>query len=131
VETGAHEWPRVACGVIGPRADYAEIRAVCQALAREFGWELCTEPDDSPCFIPGRGARVVLVREGRRRDAGIVGELHPEVLERHKLVHPVALFELDLMELGGREGGGEPTILVSAGGAGAPGGTVAERGAHP
>jgi len=112
-ETGARELPRVAGGVIGPRADYAEIRAVCQALVREFGWDLVTEPDDSPCFIPGRGAKVVLGRGALRRAAGLVGELHPEVLERHKLVQPAAVFEVDLTLLGERGNLAEPTILVS------------------
>ena len=114
VETGARERPRAAGAVIGPRADYAEIRASCQALCREFGWALETEPDDAPCFIPGRGARVVLTAGEVRREAGRVGELHPAVLERHKLGQPVALFEVDLTALGERDGS-EPTILVSGG----------------
>lgn len=114
VETGAREHPRAAGAVIGPRADYAEIRAACQALCREFGWSLETEPDDSPCFIPGRGARVVLTAGEVRREAGRVGEVHPEVLERQRLGQPVALFEVDLTALGERDGS-EPTILVSGG----------------
>jgi phenylalanyl-tRNA synthetase beta chain len=99
VETGAREWPRAAAGAIGPKVDYSEIRAACEALVREFGWELVTEPEELPCFIPGRGARVVVTRGELRRVAGVAGELHPEVLEHYKLVHPAAVFELDLTVL--------------------------------
>ena len=103
-ETGASEHRRVGAAATGPRVDYSEIRATCEALLREFGWELRTEPDDAGCFIPGRGARVVAVAAGAGPEeagiaVGLVGEVHPEVLERHKLVQPVALFEVDLEPL--------------------------------
>ena len=95
-ETGAREHRRVAGAAIGPRVDFSEIRSACQALLRELGWQLATEPDAAPCFIPGRGARVLAVRGEERRAIGRMGELHPEVLERHKLVHPVSVFEIEL-----------------------------------
>jgi phenylalanyl-tRNA synthetase beta chain len=51
------------------------------------------EPGESPFLHPGRSA-VVWVDE---REAGWVGELHPEVIERFELEGwPVAAFELDL-----------------------------------
>ena len=95
-ETGAREWCKVAAGAIGPRVDYAEIRSACEALLREFGWELEARPDASPCFIGGRGAAVVARRGDRALVVGKMGELHPEVLERFKLAQPTAVFELDL-----------------------------------
>jgi uridine kinase len=48
---------------------------------------------------PKRGAAVVAVRGEERRHVGRMGELHPQVLERHKLVQPVSCFEVDLEEL--------------------------------
>ncbi len=98
-ETGAVEVRRVAAGIIGPRADYAGIRSACQALLREMAWGLEVEPFDDPVFIPGRGARVIAVREDTKVPLGIMGELHPEVLENHKLVHPAAVMEVDLEPL--------------------------------
>jgi phenylalanyl-tRNA synthetase beta chain len=96
-ETGASERHLVAGGAIGPRVDYAEIRSACEALLREFGGRLTAEPDDAPCFIPGRGARVLATRDGSDPvPVGRMGELHPEVLERFKLVHPAAVFEVQL-----------------------------------
>jgi phenylalanyl-tRNA synthetase beta chain len=110
-ETGAREWPRVAAGAIGPRVDYAQIRSTCQALLREFSWGMEVVPDPAPCYIGGRGARVFAVRGDERHEVGTMGELHPVVLEEHKLVHPVSLFEVDLNILGRCESS-SPTFLV-------------------
>ena len=95
-ETGAREQRMVAAGGIGPRVDYAMIRSACEALLREFGWSLAVEPDDAPCFIEGRGAAVLASRVNEQRRIGLMGELHPEVLERFKLIQPVAIFEVNL-----------------------------------
>jgi phenylalanyl-tRNA synthetase beta chain len=95
-ETGATERARVAAGAIGPRVDYAQIRSSCEALLREFGWSIETQADQAALFIPGRVARVFARRADERREVGLIGEVHPEVLERFKLVQPTALFELDL-----------------------------------
>ncbi len=98
-ETGASETALVAAGAIGPRIDYAAIRSMAEALLRDFGWQLEAEPDQAGCFIPGRGARVVACRGQERRQVGKMGELHPQVLENHKLIHPAAVCELDLAAL--------------------------------
>ncbi len=57
------------------------------------------EPDTTPCFIPGRGARVLAVRAEERRPVGRMGELHPRVLLNHKLAQPVAVFAVDVEAL--------------------------------
>ncbi|MFO7676463.1 MAG: phenylalanine--tRNA ligase subunit beta [bacterium] len=95
-ETGCRTMLRVAAGVAGPRAGFAEVRALAAALARE----LCAEPEfeaaEHPAYIPGRCARILLPRAGQRGPAGTVGEIHPQVLENFGLGQPVAVFELDL-----------------------------------
>jgi phenylalanyl-tRNA synthetase beta chain len=98
-ETGARERRLVAAAAIGPRVDYAAIRSACEALLRELGFGLAVEPDPAPCFIAGRGARVIAVRDGERRAVGRLGELHPQVIVSHKLAHPVSAFEVDLEAL--------------------------------
>jgi phenylalanyl-tRNA synthetase beta chain len=117
-ETGARERRIVAGVAIGPRVDYSEIRSVCEALLRELGFRLEVEPDTTPCFIPGRGARVLAVRtggpggftppggaavkavpEGERRPVGRMGELHPQVVLNHKLAQPASAFAVDLEAL--------------------------------
>ena len=95
-ETGACEQWRLALAAIGPRVDFAQLRSMCEALLREFNCEIATEPSAAELFISGRGASVVAVRDKTRRAVGRLGEVHPQVLENFKLVHPTALFELDL-----------------------------------
>ena len=106
-ETGARERRLAAAAATGPRVDYSQIRAVCEALLAELGWAIRTVPDALPCFIEGRGARVLacpLDAEGETGEelrVGLAGEIHPQVLENYKLVQPTAVFELDLQLLMG------------------------------
>jgi phenylalanyl-tRNA synthetase beta chain len=53
------------------------------------------EPVSHPAFLDGRAGRIVT--EGRA--LGLIGELHPEVLERWEIVMPAVVFEIELDEL--------------------------------
>jgi phenylalanyl-tRNA synthetase beta chain len=70
-------------------ASYEDAKGRLAALARAFDVELATPATEHPSFIDGRAASVVL--DGER--AGVIGELHPEVLVEHGLEVPVAGFE--------------------------------------
>ncbi|HET7325019.1 MAG TPA: phenylalanine--tRNA ligase subunit beta, partial [Halococcus sp.] len=70
-------------------ASYEDAKSRVKALARAFGVELETPATEHPSFIEGRVASVVL--DGER--AGIIGELHPEILVEHGLEVPVVGFE--------------------------------------
>jgi phenylalanyl-tRNA synthetase beta chain len=70
-------------------ASYEDAKGRMSALARAFDPELTTPATDHPSFVDGRAASIVL--DGER--AGVVGELHPEVLVEHGLELPVAAFE--------------------------------------
>ncbi|MEM7826015.1 MAG: hypothetical protein QW451_00060, partial [Candidatus Aenigmatarchaeota archaeon] len=48
--------------------------------------------EEHPSFIEGRTAKILV--EGKK--VGIIGEIHPSVLENWKLEMPVAAFEIDL-----------------------------------
>jgi phenylalanyl-tRNA synthetase beta chain len=98
-ETGAREHRRVAAVAIGPRVDYAAIRSTAEALLRELGYGLEVAPEAAPCLLEGRGAAVFARRGEVRRRVGLMGEVHPEVLERYRLVHPAALFEIEVDDL--------------------------------
>jgi len=100
-DTGAVERRRVAGAIIGEKMGVTEVRAAAEAVLREFGWSVRTIRADLPQFLPGRGAKIVAVKEGTEQEVGELGELHPEVLDAFKLRHPAALFELDLTTLTG------------------------------
>ena len=74
-------------------ANYTEIRSVVDALLLNLGlrkWEVYETKN--PSFIAGRVASI----NYNGRKIGILGEIHPEVLENFELENPVAAFEIDL-----------------------------------
>ncbi len=91
-ETGAREHHRLASVFIDARAGAADARALCQALGREFGLDLTVTNGSLGSYLDGRCALV----SWNGRPLGHLGEIHPEVLERFGLGHPVAAMELDL-----------------------------------
>ena len=90
--TGIAEHRTVGAVLAEAGVSYEDARARLQALAGAFGNDLETPPTEHPAFIPGRTAEVVLDGE----TAGVIGEVHPEVIVEHDLEVPVAAFELRL-----------------------------------
>lgn len=75
------------------KAGYEDIQAILYALLKILGLKgFEVEPAGHPSFITGRTA--ILAIEGRQ--IGVLGEIHPEVLESWELKHPVAAFEVNL-----------------------------------
>jgi phenylalanyl-tRNA synthetase beta chain len=90
--TGVAEHQTVAAVLADTEASYEDARGRLQALAGAFDVELETPPTEHPTFISGRTAEVVLDGES----AGVIGEIHPEVLVEYDLELPVAAFEFEL-----------------------------------
>jgi phenylalanyl-tRNA synthetase beta chain len=84
---------RVAGVVIQGRSNFSETKGVVLALARDLGWgEADITKLDDPAFVPGRCAGVTAGGHAK----GVLGEVHPGVLEAFGLSHPVSAFELHL-----------------------------------
>lgn len=77
--------------------DYYFLKGVLETLFHNIGIpDPCFEPEqDNPAFHSGRTARVIAGQE----ELGVLGELHPEVLENLDLPVRVAAFELDLRKM--------------------------------
>jgi phenylalanyl-tRNA synthetase beta chain len=87
--TNVAEYRHVAAVLARTDASYEDAKGRLAALARAFDVELATPATEHPSFIDGRAASVVL--DGER--AGVIGELHPELLVEHGLEVPVVGFE--------------------------------------
>jgi phenylalanyl-tRNA synthetase beta chain len=87
--TNVAEYRHVAAVLARTDASYEDAKGRLEALARAFDVELTTPATEHPSFIDGRAASVVL--DGER--AGVIGELHPELLVEHGLEVPVVGFE--------------------------------------
>jgi len=92
-ETGAREERYAAAALIGTHVGYADIRAIADAFAHELGAALTVAPTEHPSFIAGRAAAL---SDAGGRPIGVMGELHPEVIEGYGLRHAVAVMELNL-----------------------------------
>ncbi len=99
-ETKATETRMLAFALISPKAGYTDARAVAESVVREFGAKAGWEPTEEPPFLRGRCARIL----GANGDSiGTIGEVDPEVLERFGFQNPIALGEISIEVLSGRE----------------------------
>jgi phenylalanyl-tRNA synthetase beta chain len=95
-ETGVSTRRKLAAAIAGPKAGYTDAKQTLDALARELGCDLRMEPFECPTFIPGRSGRVLLRAAGQETPWGVLGEVHPAVLESFGITQPTALLEIDL-----------------------------------
>jgi phenylalanyl-tRNA synthetase beta chain len=73
-------------------ANLSGIQSYLEAVAYYFGFEYEVRAIEHPTYLPGRVGEVI--REGK--SYGLIGELHPQVLDAWNLAVPVSVFEVDL-----------------------------------
>ena len=79
-----------------PTANFTEARSYVEALLRNLGIEDFTVKSTShPSFIDGRTAEIRI----EEKRIGIVGEIHPAVLNNFDLENPTGAFEINLEHL--------------------------------
>lgn len=105
-ETGAREERHLAAAMIGTHVGYADIRAVADALTHELTGAAAGGADTAARYAPIEHASYIPGRVASLRDAaggpiGVLGELHPQVLENYGLRHPVVAIELVVARLAG------------------------------
>ncbi len=83
---------RAAALVAHASANASETASLLTAVAKRFHAEFQLENIDDALFTAGRAARV----HWNKKAVGVVGEIHPQVLENFKLEVPVAGFELEI-----------------------------------
>lgn len=94
---GPHTAVRMALVITGNDAGFGEVHSVIALACFGRGLSLSLSPADDPRFIPGRCCRVVIDGE----DAGVMGEIHPEILTELGIARPSAAIETGLEYLGG------------------------------
>ncbi len=76
-------------------AHFSEIHSCLDVLLYHAGKEYSLEPVQHPSFLEGRAGRIVVAG----RPVGVIGEVHPEVLERWQIAVPVVAFDVNLSQL--------------------------------
>lgn len=95
-ETRSERQLHVAAASSHPTANFTEIKSIAEALLVNIGakrWEV--KATKHPSFLQGRVAAIYV----RRRKVGVLGEIHPEVINNFELENPVGAFEIDLKEV--------------------------------
>lgn len=76
----------------GDDANLSDIQSYLEALAYYFHITYTLTPIDHPTFLPGRAGEICI----KDQPVGIIGEIHPEVLQMWGIAMPVSVFELDI-----------------------------------
>jgi phenylalanyl-tRNA synthetase beta chain len=79
-------------------AHFSEAHSCLDTLFYYVNQSYGLEPIQHPSFLAGRAGSIV--SDGKQ--IGLIGELHPEVLEHWQIGVPVVAFEIDLTELAER-----------------------------
>jgi phenylalanyl-tRNA synthetase beta chain len=96
VETRVERRLHVAAVSSHSTANFTEIKSIVEALLNNIGlkrWEI--KPTSHPSFLEGRVAAIYL----KRKEIGVLGEMHPQVLNRFEMENPTTAFEIDLETL--------------------------------
>jgi len=94
-ETKTVSESKLAVVLAQPRVTFTDAKEILESLMRHLGFKYELEETEHPSFIPGRVGKIILEGEV----IGIIGEIHPEVLEKWGVEMPVAAFELFLRPL--------------------------------
>lgn len=84
--------PKIALCIAGESAGYEDISSAADAMLRLLGIRYVLEQSKKKMFIDGRQA---LIKVGGK-SVGVVGEIHPQVLENWGIDKPVVALELDV-----------------------------------
>ncbi len=98
-ETGSRTLVALGALIAHAGANFSEIHSCLDLLLFYLDRPYALEPLSHPSFLEGRVGRIVSGGQA----LGLVGELHPEVLERWQVSVPVVAFELEVNRLAGRE----------------------------
>ena len=102
LELGSKTRINLAALLAHPQANFSEIHTTLDVLLYYLVQDYTLEPTTHPSFLEGRVGKIVV----NGQSIGLIGELHPEVLEAWQISMPISVFELEVDALCGsqREG---------------------------
>ncbi len=96
-ETGARTEVRLSALLAHAGANFSEAHSYLALLCFYLNKPADhLAPIEHPSFLEGRVARIELVGTGGTSSVGLIGELHPETLERWQIGVPCSMFELTI-----------------------------------
>jgi phenylalanyl-tRNA synthetase beta chain len=110
-ENDLPEEPDVLCGVMsGNRVerswlgsdsalDFFDVKGVVEGLFGSLDIEISFANSGDAGLHPARQTAIVVKKEGKTANTGVIGELHPKVADAFELDGPVGLMEINVTEL--------------------------------
>jgi phenylalanyl-tRNA synthetase beta chain len=92
-KTRDEEW--LAGASCHPLSGFSEIKSCLNSFMINLGVNWQIEPVNNDSFINGRVGAVIV----EDLDVGVLGEIHPQVLENWKIENPIAAFEVNLQKI--------------------------------
>ncbi len=94
-ENQTRDIKKLACVSVHPNANFTEIKSIADALFLNLGVKYDLKESEHKSFIDGRTGKVLI----NGKEMGVMGEIHPGVLEIWKLENPAVAFEISLDEI--------------------------------
>ena len=94
-ENKTRDIEKLACVNIHSNANFTEAKAQLDALLSNLGVKYDLEETSHESFIEGRAGKIML----GKKEAGIIGEIHPQVLQNWELENPASAFEISIDQL--------------------------------
>ena len=94
-ETGIKETETLSVILCGETVDFTAIRQILDSISLHLNMKIEVQETEDPRFFSGRVGKIL---HGKKQ-LGILGELHPQVLENWQMKMPVASLELNLEAL--------------------------------
>jgi phenylalanyl-tRNA synthetase beta chain len=83
---------KLACISTHAKANFTEMKSYLEPFMVNLGLEFNVKVQAHPSFLDGRVGSIALTS----REVGVIGEIHPQVIENWNLEDPVAAMEIDL-----------------------------------
>lgn len=96
-ETRTRDDNTLAAAVSHGNASFTEMKSSVDSLLMNLGLRWYIVETKHPSFIIGRVGTVMV----EKTEVGLIGEVHPQVLQNWKLENPVAAFELNMDKIHG------------------------------
>lgn len=85
----------LACVAIHSNASFTEAKSFLDALLANLGIQYTLKEENHESFIQGRTGKIII----EDKEIGIIGEIHPQVLQNWELENPAAAFEININKL--------------------------------
>ncbi|MGQ4832924.1 MAG: phenylalanine--tRNA ligase subunit beta [Candidatus Asgardarchaeia archaeon] len=94
-ETKIRQYRHLAGVISDDEVSFEEIHSVFHQLMLQLGFNYILKGIVLPYFIKGRSAEIIV----NNQSIGVIGEIHPRVLNNFSLENPSVAFEIDLTRL--------------------------------